>query len=169
MKTKGVARMRVKAMCINDWWATWCATLLLLVMGGCVGADEKGAIGGDENLEKSRQAIEARGAPVRIEGGGHHSLAVRQDGTVWAWGYNAYGQVGDGTASNRLSPVQVPGLTGAVSVAGGVYHSLALKSDGTVWSWGYNSYGNLGDNTTINRYIPVQVLNLTGVIWIFCS
>ncbi|MDC0711776.1 RCC1 repeat-containing protein [Stigmatella sp. ncwal1] len=113
--------------------------------------------------------MEARGAPVRLAGGSAHSLAIRQDGTVWAWGYNAYGQIGDGTATSRASPVQVSGLTGAVSVAAGTNYSLALKSDGTVWGWGYNRYGNLGDNTTTNRSTPVQVLSLSGVISIASS
>ena len=71
-----------------------------------------------------------------MSGGVGHSLALRADGTVWAWGWNGYGQLGDGTTSDRLRPVPVPGLTGVVAVAGGAFHSLALKGDGTVWAWG---------------------------------
>ena len=73
---------------------------------------------------------------VAIAGGGDHSLALKSDGTVWAWGWNGYGQLGDGSTTNRLTPVPVSGLTGVVAIAGGDYHSLALKSDGTVWAWG---------------------------------
>ncbi len=89
-----------------------------------------------------------------------HSLALKSDGTVWAWGWNGYGQLGDGTTTSRYTPVQVSGLTGVVAIAAGYYHSLALKSDGTVWAWGRNVYGQLGDGTTTSRYTPVQTLNL---------
>ena len=69
---------------------------------------------------------------VAIAGGYHHSLAVRNDGTVWAWGDNYYGELGDGTTTRRLARVQVQGLAGIVDVEAGSYHSLAVRSDGTV-------------------------------------
>ena len=94
----------------------------------------------------------------------HHSLALRSDGTVWAWGDNAYGQLGDGTTRNRSMPVQVSGLSGVIAVSAGGSRSLALRSDGTVWAWGYNSSGQLGDGTTTHRSMPVQVSGLSGVI-----
>ncbi|MCC7202339.1 MAG: hypothetical protein IT393_06750, partial [Nitrospirae bacterium] len=79
-------------------------------------------------------------------------------GTVWAWGQNSFGQLGDGTETERHTPVQVIGLTGIVSVAAGDRHSLALKSDGTVWGWGYSEYGELGDGTWTYLYnTPIQV------------
>jgi alpha-tubulin suppressor-like RCC1 family protein len=99
-----------------------------------------------------------------------HSLAVKSDGTVWAWGSNSYGQLGDNTTSERHLPVQLKDntgtgfLTGAVSVAAGSLHSYALKSDGTVWAWGLNFYGELGNNSTTNSLIPVQVSGLTGAV-----
>src|SRR3990172_397840 len=67
-----------------------------------------------------------------------HSLALKSDSTVWAWGYNWYGQLGDGTNTNRNTPVQVSGLTGIIAIAAGYYHSIAVKNDGTVWAWGAN-------------------------------
>ncbi len=95
-----------------------------------------------------------------IAGGHYHSLALKTDGTVWAWGYNGHGQLGDGTTTNRSTPVQV--LTGVTAIAGGDHHSLAVKTDGTVWAWGFNQYGELGDAPVSNRS-PVQVKGLTGV------
>ena len=89
---------------------------------------------------------------------------MNADGTVWAWGANSVGALGDGTTSPHLTPVQVSGLTGAVAVAAGFSHSLAVKSDGTVWSWGDNIYGELGDGTTSYRLTPVQVSGLSGVV-----
>ena len=99
-----------------------------------------------------------------VAAGDYHSLAVKSsDGTVWAWGSNNNGELGNGTTADRLTPDQVYGLTGVTAVAAGADHSLALKSDGTVWAWGYNGYGQLGDGSTTGRTIPVQVLGLTGV------
>jgi alpha-tubulin suppressor-like RCC1 family protein len=97
-----------------------------------------------------------------VAAGGSHSLALRDDGTVRAWGDNVLGQLGDGTATDRYSPVAVQGLTGAAAVAAGGVHSLALRDDGTVRAWGYNFDGELGDGTTTDRYSPVAVRRLTG-------
>ena len=106
-------------------------------------------------------AVTAADAPAmqRLAGGGAHSLAIKTDGSLWAWGDNQYGQLGDGTTTNRLTPVQV--LTGVAAVAVGDLHSLALKTDGSLWAWGVNGDGELGDGTTTQRLTPVQVL--TGV------
>ena len=100
---------------------------------------------------------------ARIAGGYQHSLGLKADGTVWAWGYNNYGQLGDGSTTNRLTPVPVSGLTGCVAIAAGYYHSLGLKADGTVWAWGYNNYGQLGDDSTANRLTPVPVSPVSGL------
>jgi len=91
-------------------------------------------------------------------------LALKSDGTVWAWGNNNDGQIGDGTKSNRSSPVKVPGLSGVVALAAGSNHCIAVKSDGTVMAWGHNSFGELGDGTTTDRSSPVSVTGLSGVV-----
>jgi alpha-tubulin suppressor-like RCC1 family protein len=97
--------------------------------------------------------------------GYNHSLALRGDGTVWAWGNNEAGQLGDGTLLPRLSPIQVPGLSDITAIAAGVYCSLALRDDGTVWAWGNNSEGELGGGTPslLGRASPMPVSGLTGV------
>ncbi len=102
---------------------------------------------------------------------GSHALALRNDGTVWAWGNNGDGELGDGTSTSRSTPVQVVSagdsgfLTGVKGIAAGTYHSLALMTDGSVYAWGYNGYGQLGnnDNTFSNSYKPVQVRGVNGV------
>ncbi len=91
----------------------------------------------------------------RVAVGAGASLVVREDGSLWAWGSNSYGQLGDGTTVDRLSPVRVG--SGYVSVAAGGHHTLALKVDGTLWAWGSNGAGQLGDGTTEARLSPVQV------------
>ena len=81
--------------------------------------------------------------------------------TLWAWGYNAYGQLGLGDAINRSSPVQVGALTTWSSVANGVLHTTAITTSGTLWAWGYNAHGQLGLGDTTDRSSPVQVGALT--------
>ncbi|MGW5127729.1 RCC1 domain-containing protein, partial [Streptomyces sp. NPDC004069] len=104
---------------------------------------------------------------VAIAAGTDHSLGLRRDGTVLAWGDNAFGELGDGTTTNRDTPVRVcaPGrtapctrsLTDVAAVDAGTNHSLALRRDGTVLAWGDNAGGQLGDGTTMNRDTPVRV------------
>jgi alpha-tubulin suppressor-like RCC1 family protein len=97
---------------------------------------------------------------ITVSTGAHHSLFVKNDGTAWACGYNVYGQLGDGTTTDRWTPVQVNSLTGITAVASGPGHSLFMKNDGTAWACGSNWYGQLGDGTNINRNTPVQVTGL---------
>jgi alpha-tubulin suppressor-like RCC1 family protein len=92
-----------------------------------------------------------------------HTLYRKSDGTVWAWGKNDKGQLGDGTTTPSSNPLQVSGLSGITAVAAGNEHSLVLKSDRTVWAWGSNNFGQLGDNSTTDRPAPVQVSGLTSV------
>src|SRR5438128_1670373 len=92
---------------------------------------------------------------VQLAGGANHSLLLRDDGTLWAWGYNTYGQLGDGSNANRSAPVQV--LSGVKAVAAGDFHTMAIRTDGTLWAWGRNDEGQLGDGGKTNRPAPVQV------------
>ncbi len=99
------------------------------------------------------------------DGAKGHALALRRDGTVWAWGKNEYGQLGDGTGKDREGPIRIEqGLTDVTAIAVGKEHSLALKKDGTVWAWGRNNEGQLGDGTAENRSAPVRVKGLVGAI-----
>ena len=99
-----------------------------------------------------------------IATGGYHAAALKVDGTVWTWGYNGHGQLGDGTTTSRSSAVQVNALSEAHNVAAGYTHTVALKVDGTVWAWGSNHYGQLGNGTMPNHAAPVQALGISGVI-----
>ena len=96
---------------------------------------------------------------------GTHTVVLKADGTVWTFGTNGAGELGDSTTTTRFSPVQVPSLTSVVAVAAGGNHTLAVKADGTLWAWGLNNFGQLGDGTTgTNRLSPVQVSGLTNVV-----
>lgn len=91
--------------------------------------------------------------------------AIKTDGTLWCWGGNAYGQLGDNTTVLRSSPVQTIALgSNWTSVSAGYRSVVALKSDGTLWVWGRNDYGQLGDNSTIDKSSPVQTV-AGGVNW----
>jgi alpha-tubulin suppressor-like RCC1 family protein len=102
---------------------------------------------------------------IRLGGRGYHDLAERSDGTVWAWGDNQSGELGNGLffyGTNR--PVQVIGLTNPVVITGGGFYSAALMADGTVRTWGNNSYGQCGDGTTSNHSTCIQVPGLSNVV-----
>lgn len=99
---------------------------------------------------------------------GHHGAAIKTNGTLWMWGYNGQGQIGDNSTVHRSSPVQLAGTTWAQVSTGGSdvtianAHTVAVKTDGTLWTWGYNASGQLGLNTATNRSSPAQV---AGTNW----
>jgi hypothetical protein len=105
---------------------------------------------------------------VAISGNNLHSLALKSNGEVWAWGRNSFGRLGDNSTTNRSAPVKVADGDGVnsdfVAIAAGGTHSLALKSNGEVWAWGYNLYGRLGDNSTTDRLVPVRVVNQSDFV-----
>jgi alpha-tubulin suppressor-like RCC1 family protein len=94
---------------------------------------------------------------VSLAAGGRHNLALRGDGTVWAWGANDYGQLGDGGTQARNLPVQVPGLAKVRQIAAGYDHSAALLEDGTAWAWGDNNQGQLGNPVPERSLAPVPI------------
>ena len=87
---------------------------------------------------------------------------IRSNGTLWGWGKNAtYGQIGDGTTTNRSSPVQIGSDTDWAMISTGDRNAAAIKTNGTLWTWGYNSYGRLGHGDSTSRCVPTQVGSLT--------
>ncbi len=113
-----------------------------------------------------QQVTGISGTVTQVAAGWTHSLALGSDGTVWAWGDNRFGQLGDGTTIQSDTPVQVPGLSGVTQIAAGDGWSLALRSGGTVWAWGVNTYNELGaqdPDPYTNSDVPVQVAGLSGI------
>src|SRR5262249_17158489 len=100
---------------------------------------------------------------------GFHSLAAGTDGTLWAWGNDFTGELGDRTTGgSRATPAAVTGVTGVVGVAASPSRSFFLKGDGTVWAFGGNAFGYLGDGTQNTQLVPVQ-LNLSRIVAITAS
>ena len=129
------------------------------------GSNINGALGQNISVSVYRSSPVQVGALtdwLQVSGGGNHTATVKTNGTLWAWGRNAQGQVGDGTVVNRSSPVQIGALTTWAKVGCGSIHTAAIKTDGTLWVWGFNTNGRLGDGTTVSRSSPVQVGALTN-------
>ncbi|MCL2748359.1 MAG: S8 family serine peptidase, partial [Oscillospiraceae bacterium] len=102
------------------------------------------------------------GGAAQVAAGGYHTLVLKEDGTVWSFGDNNYGQCGTGTFS-AIAPIsQVIGLSGIVEISAGFTHNLARKGDGSVWAWGSNSHGQLGDSSNADSAVPIQVLGIAG-------
>jgi alpha-tubulin suppressor-like RCC1 family protein len=110
-----------------------------------------------------------RSSPIQTIAGGtnwksvgsvfNHTPVIKTDGTLWLWGSNTWGQLGDNSQTSRSSPVQTVSVgTNWKQVAGGLYHTAAIKTDGTLWTWGLTTWGQLGDNTNVHRSSPVQTV-----------
>jgi alpha-tubulin suppressor-like RCC1 family protein len=130
------------------------------------GDNENGQIGNGTTITDQTTPIQVSGLSnvIKIAAGRFFSLALKSDGTVWTWGQNLYGQLGNGTTTDSPVPVQVSGLSNVIDVTCGAFECHIIKADGTTWAWGRNTYGNLGDGTVANRYTPVQSVGLSNIV-----
>ncbi|WP_158501715.1 MopE-related protein [Vitiosangium sp. GDMCC 1.1324] len=124
------------------------------------------ALPSDAKDERTVAAALVTSGPVTkaLSAGNTHSLVLRTDGSVWAWGQNSFGQLGNGTLTLSPVPLRVTGLPVIKAIAAGRNHSLALGVDGSVWAWGQNASGQLGDGTTTGRLTPVSVTIPGGAV-----
>ena len=98
-------------------------------------------------------------------GRGVHSMALKNDGTVWAWGSNGSGRLGNGSFTNSLTPVRASNLTGAVDISAGGEHSMALMKDGTIRAWGRNPGGQVSyGRRSLHNKTPVKVSYIDGPV-----
>lgn len=95
-------------------------------------------------------------------GSGNFTMALKTDGTLWTWGYNARGQLGNGTTKMANRPVKV--LDNVIAMSGGGDYAAAIKSDGTLWTWGDNAIGQLGNGSTSGSNVPVKVMDNVAAV-----
>ncbi|MGH2852702.1 MAG: GDSL-type esterase/lipase family protein [Solirubrobacteraceae bacterium] len=166
-----LARSLVAVMAISALLALLATNAGASVVVGKVwawGLDNQGSLGDGMLSGETGTPVEVQGINeiYAVAGGtdGEGGYALRNDGTVWAWGYGGVGQLGDGSPSGSDVPVQVSGLSGVVAVAGGSADGYALLSDGTVEAWGENQEGQLGiGHAGPYSDVPVEVASLSGV------
>jgi alpha-tubulin suppressor-like RCC1 family protein len=129
----------------------------------------RGAITSIRSLRRDHDGSDL--TPVQVDGSreiitvrGEHSLALRNDGRVFAWGLGQNGQLGNASTFSRITPVPTL-VSNAVSIAAGRYHSFAVKTDGSLWGWGQQSNGQVGDGTTSATVLsPVQLAGPSSVV-----
>jgi alpha-tubulin suppressor-like RCC1 family protein len=143
------------------------ATLALLGDGTVIGVgnNSSGQLGDGTTTDRLSPVIvggwTSGSGIIAVALGTFHGLALRDDGAVFGWGQNTYGQVGDGTNTDRLAPVAVAGLStgsGVEGVAAGTWHSAVVKGGGSVWTWGRNHQGQLGIGSLVDSASPTASL-----------
>lgn len=154
--------------------ASWSATAAVLMDGRVVtwGRNDHEQLGHAEPSVLCPTAEEVDRPSVRelpgltdasvIDAGAYHFLALKTDGTVWAWGFNWFGQLGRGDFADSGNPAPVTGLGDVTLISAGPTHNLALKTNGTVWGWGSNAGARLGVSVGGARETPIQVPGLTN-------
>ncbi len=159
VQVQGLPKVGINALAPGGWHS------LVLLEDGTVqawGANDWGQLG-NGTKQQSSQPVKVsdpsqNGVPLSgikaIAAGGWPNMGLLADGTVWSWGANDWGQLGDGTQVTPSKPVKVLDLAGVKAIAVGGCHCLTVLADGTVWTWGANNYGQIGDGTTIGSAIP---------------
>jgi alpha-tubulin suppressor-like RCC1 family protein len=125
------------------------------------GQNDHGQLGNESttNVSSPVQTVSAGTNWKLVSAGIYHTAAIKTDGTLWLWGRNNYGQIGDNSRVSKSSPVQTIASGNnwkQVSCAG--RFTAALKTDGTLWTWGQNTSGQLGDGTTTSKSSPIQTI-----------
>ncbi len=135
----------------------------------CWGENNRGQLGNEKNTKFSDvnavpvDVVGLQTGVVDVAAGRLHTCALKTDGSVACWGWNSDGQLGDGTKTWSVAPVNVIGLEeGAVAIAAGRYHTCVVTTKGSMKCWGDNNFGELGDGTTTDRPTPVEVKGLDG-------
>lgn len=139
------------------------------------GVNMYGQVGQDpDSVQVDRPVAIALGAPTTtrkglrnlaaaVAAGDYHTMALTMDGTVYTWGGNASGQLGDGTTTDRFQPKRVEGLQNIRAIAAGSTFSMALDTAGRVWAWGNNVLGQLGTGDRLSSWKPVQVARVDAI------
>jgi alpha-tubulin suppressor-like RCC1 family protein len=135
------------------------------------GENASGQLADNTNTDRSSpiQTVSAGATWKTCSAGNYHAAAVKTDGSLWLWGLNSNGELGDNTIVHRSSPVQTVGAAYTwLQVSCGNAFTAALKTDGTLWAWGSGSSGVLGNNAVTQRSSPVQTIAF-GTTWRYVS
>lgn len=158
----------------NDWVSVSCGYghTVALKSNGTMwtwGNGNDGQLGDDQTGDRSYPIMNNYGEDTwsKIYAGYNCTFGIKNDGTLWSFGLNAYGRLGDGTVINRSSPVQVLG-SGTWKQVSAFQSTVGIKQDGTLWTWGYGSNGQLGNNNTVDCSSPIQTV-MGGSEWHQCS
>jgi alpha-tubulin suppressor-like RCC1 family protein len=135
----------------------------------CWGYGGEGQVGNPAVTGSTSVPVPVVGLPaaVAISAGYYHTCAITSTGAPMCWGWDLYGELGNGTTTGNptFAPVKVSGLSGVVSISAGIYHTCAVTNVGGAWCWGDNNEGQLGNGTKNNSSVPVPVTNLSsGVV-----
>ncbi len=121
---------------------------------------------GDGTTTTRRKPVQVTGLAgetvVQVSGGRDHTMARTDDGAVYTWGSNGYGQLGNGTYASRTTPAVVPGVANVTDVMAGRDHCLAVSANGSVCAWGRNGLGQLGNGNVAKHPSPVRVKTKAG-------
>jgi len=160
----------VKIGTANNWktiTAGWGHTVALKTDGSlwAWGYGILGQIGNGSGAVKAYNPVQQVGTAKdwqTIAAGPQFTIAIKTDGTLWAWGYNEFGQLGDGTTVDKNTPTQIGSDKDWETIATGSNHTIALKKDGSLWTWGENKNGKLGDGTIVSKIVPTQIGTATN-------
>lgn len=164
----------------NNWESVYCSDshTLALKNDGTLwawGCNTYGQLGDGTTIQRNapiQVGIDNDWAFVAVstgDWGKSHTIALKRDGTLWAWGANQCGQIGDGTTTQRNIPIKVGKDNDWYCVALGCYYTVAIKRDGSLWSWGYNEFGQLGDGTNIDKHTPLRIGNANDWDTVVCG
>ena len=130
------------------------------------GSNIRGQLGDSTSLDRNAPVLVSGGSTIwkQVAVGEQFVVALRTDGTLWSWGFNQNGQLGDGTTVSHATPAKIGKDTDWAFIAAGKGHALAIKTSGALYAWGNNFNGQLGDGTTIGRLVPTKIGGTT-LLW----
>ncbi len=127
-----------------------------------MGGNTYGQLGDGTYFNDKNSPIKIMDNVEAVSAGLYHTAAIKTDGSLWTWGSNSEGQLGDSTTTSKFSPVKI--MDNVAAVSAGYYHTAAIKTDGSLWTWGGNSSGALGDGTTTNKSSPVKIMDNVAAV-----